>query len=170
MKENYVEWAKNDAKEKAEEILKRSLSLSEIFIIEEAVTLEEVPRKFDQVMQMNLPDKQYTQPKVKTYDPKIGHSFTSDLSIPAGTDLTNVLVTGTYLGKDDYANSPVGRFTTAPTKINIPVLNTMVIIPTNDSVLKQHLIEKGIDFIADLLAIDGVQEVLEKYGVEIKPL
>jgi hypothetical protein len=165
MKENYLDWAKNDAKEKAKVLLKRDLSLSEIAIIEEAVTMEQVPSKFDQVMQMNFPSRQYESPKVET--------------IPAGTNLNSIKEHGTYLSADKYAsnklfvsNSALSAYAVQPSNItfNIPVMNAMIKFPMNSGELQQKVIERGIDFIADLMAIDGVQEVLEKYGVEIKPL
>lgn len=58
-----------------------------------------------------------------------------------------------------------------PTWINFPVLNTNVKIPVNDSTSTiEQAYEKGVDFLADLLELDGVKEVLEKHGVEITPL
>lgn len=176
MIENPLEWSKNHAIKTAEGLLDRKLSLSELSIIGEAKTMEEVPSKFDEVMKLNHPEPQYKEPQVKTYEPKIGHNLTGPLTIPAGTDLKELTVSGTFLPADEYANtltlknSDIQAYSLAPQMLCMPILNTMVRIPINNPTLKVDMIEKGIDFIADLMAIDGVKEVLEKYGAEIKPL
>lgn len=55
--------------------------------------------------------------------------------------------------------------------INIPTMNVNVILPMNSPVMStQEIYEKGTDFIADLLQLEGVEEVLKKHGAQIKPI
>jgi hypothetical protein len=104
-------------------------------------------------------------------------------------DKEEMLIKGSFNKADDYATS-VGKYEpshqiTLHTKsdeqwsfgknvkptLTLNVMDVQIILPMNNTMEPMSKVfERGTDFFADLMEIDGVKEVLEKHGAKIVPL
>jgi hypothetical protein len=88
----------------------------------------------------------------------------------ATLEASKYIAAGSFVGADDYAKAT--SFTPKePAYVNIPLANVIVQIPVTDNTQTiEQVFERGTDFLADLLNIDGVEETLLKHGVKITPI
>ena len=127
-------------------VLKRKLNLTEFILIHQARNYGEVLAAINDIRKMNNINAQYEPPMVCKIT---SVNFTTEGDLRLSTD------TGLKI------NAP---------RLVIHAMDTQFSLPIAMGTPTEDMYEKAAAFFKELISIEGVKDVFEKYGAEIKPL